>query len=70
MVIDFKIGDKVKFKKSSTLGALRQRQGQGQIGTVTKVYNNLPGQAGPKVDIEFADGEIERGISIHQIEHA
>ncbi len=70
--MDFKIGDKVKFKKSSTLGALRQRQGQGQgqIGTVTKVYNNLPGQAGPKVDIEFADGEIERGISIHQIEHA
>ena len=68
--MDFKIGDKVKFKKSSTLGALRQRQGQGQIGTVTKVYNNLPGQAGPTVDIEFADGEIERGISIHQIEHA
>ncbi len=68
--MDFKIGDKVKFKKSSTLGALRQRQGQGQIGTVTKVYNNLPGQAGPKVDIEFADGGIERGISIHQIEHA
>ena len=34
--MDFKIGDKVKFKKSLMSGALRQRQGQQQIGTVTK----------------------------------
>ena len=68
--MDFKIGDKVKYKKGLTSGALRQRQGQSQIGTVIKVYNDPPGQAGPLVDIEFAGGEIDRGIRIGQIEHA
>ena len=64
--MDFKIGDKVKFKKGLMSGVRRQ----GQIGTVTEVYNDLAGQGGPHVDIEFAGGEIGRGISIHQIEHA
>ena len=68
--MDFKIGDKVKFKKGLMSGARRQRQGQRQIGTVIKVYNDLPGQAGPHVDIEFAGGEIDRGIRIGQVEHA
>ncbi len=68
--MDFKIGDKVKYKKGLTSGALRQRQGQSQIGTVIKVYDDPPGQAGPLVDIEFAGGEIDRGIRIGQIEHA
>jgi len=64
--MDFKIGDKVKFKKGLMSGVRRQ----GQIGTVIKVYNDLPGQAGPHVDIEFTGGEIERGIRIGQVEHA
>ena len=63
-----KIGDKVKFKRSSTLGAGQQRQGQ--IGTVVAVYSDLPGQAMPRVDIAFPNGGVEFGISVHQIEHA
>lgn len=64
--MDFKVGDKVKFKPSSLLGHGQQRQGQ--IGTVAAVLE-LPAQ-GPRVDIKFADGGIEHGISVHQIEHA
>ena len=66
--MDIKKGDRVRFKRSSTLGIGQQRQGQ--IGNVVKVYDDLPAQGGPKVDIEFADGGIERGISVHQMEHA
>ena len=68
--MDFEIGNGVKFKKSSTLGAHRQVQGQGEIGTIIEVHDNLPAQGGPRVTIKFADGEIVHGIGIHQIEHA
>jgi hypothetical protein len=65
--MDFKVGDNVKFKRSSWLGAGQQRQGQ--IGTVIEVRDDLPAQ-GTRADIKYADGGIERGISVHQIEHA
>ncbi len=68
VAMDIKKGDRVRFKRSSTLGVGQQRQGQ--IGTVIEVYDDLPAQGGPRVDINFADGGIERGISAHQIEHA
>jgi hypothetical protein len=64
--MDFKVGDKVKFKPSLPVGHGLQRHGQ--VGTLTAV-GDLPAQ-GWKVDIEFADGGIERGISVHQIERA
>ncbi len=67
-VMDIKMGDKVAFKRSSTLGAGLDRRGQ--VGTVVAVYDDLPGQAGPRVDIKFADGGLERGISVHQLVHA
>jgi len=64
--MEFKVGDKVKFKPSSLLGHGQERQGQ--IGTVTAALE-LPAQ-GSRVDLKFDDGGIERGISVHQIEHA
>jgi hypothetical protein len=61
---DFKVGDRVRFKPGLASGALRQ----GQVGTVIAV-NDPPAQGGPVVDIRFKDGQIERGIRIHQIQH-
>ncbi len=65
MMDDFKVGDRVRFKPDLMSGALRQ----GQIGTVIAV-NDPPAQGGPVVDIRFDNGQIERGIRIHQIERA
>ena len=65
MMYDFKVGDRVRFKPDLMSGALRQ----GQIGTVIAV-NDPPAQGGPVVDIRFDNGQIERGIRIHQIERA
>lgn len=62
---DITVGDKVTFKEFSTLGAGLKRPGQ--VGSVIAVYDDLPGQAGPRVDIEFADGGLERRISVHQL---
>ena len=66
--MEIKLGDRVKFKDDLQLGAGLQRLGQ--IGTVVEKYDDLPGQASVKVDIEFADGGLERGISVHQLEKA
>jgi len=66
--MDLKIGDKVKFKKSSTLAATRQQQGKREIGTILEIYENLPAQGSTKIDIAFADGKTEYGISVNQIE--
>ena len=66
--MDIKKGDRVRFKRSSTLGIGQQRQEQ--MGSVIKVYDDLPAQGVPRVDIRFADGGIERGFSVHHMEHA
>ena len=60
-------GDRVRFKRLSTLGAGQQRLGQ--TGTVINVHDDLPAQGSSKVDIKFDDDGIEHGVSVHQIEH-
>ena len=64
----FNIGDRARFKQVSTLGVGQQRQGQ--TGTVIEVYDELPAQGGPRVDLQFDDDGIERGVSVQEIEHA
>jgi hypothetical protein len=61
----FKVRDRVRFKPDLMSGACRKDH----IGTVIAI-NDPPAQGGPIVDIRFDNGEIERGIRIHQIERA
>ena len=63
--MEFKKGDRVSFKPDLILGAGLQRRGQ--VGVVIAVHD-LPGQAHLRVDIEFPDGGVVRGISVTQIE--
>jgi hypothetical protein len=64
--MDFTRGDKVRFKPDLSLGAGLQLRDQ--VGVVIAVYE-IPGQPHTRVDIEFPDGRVVRGISVPQIEH-
>jgi hypothetical protein len=62
---EFKVGDRVRFRPAAVAGAHRQ----GQVGTVIAIADP-PAQGGPVVDIRFDRDQIERGIRVHQLEHA
>jgi hypothetical protein len=64
--VEVKKGDRVRFKPDLSLGAGLQREGH--VGTVIVVHEDLPGQAHTRIDIEFPDGAVVRGISVTQIE--
>ena len=65
--MNFNVNDTVRFKTSSMMGVGLNRRGQ--IGKVIAVHQ-YPGQGGPMVDITFGDDDIERGIRVHELEHA
>lgn len=63
--MNFESGDKVMFKRFSTLGAGLQRLGQ--LGTVITVHD-APPEEGTRLDISFPDGKVEHNINARHVE--
>jgi len=65
--MNFNVSDPVRFKTSSRLGVGLNRWSQ--LGKVIAVHQ-YPGQGELMADISFGNNGIERGIRVHELEHA